>query len=161
MTESLSCAASEFDSGFMRAAVDSAKLAAEQGEVPIGAVIVDDGKILASAYNQPITTHDPCAHAEIIALRLAGELKQNYRLTSCDLYVTVEPCTMCLGAMIHARIRRLIYGASEPRFGAVEALLKTDRVSFNHYPAITKGVRSGECSELMKAFFRSRRSRNK
>ncbi len=141
----------------MKLALALARKAAVRGEVPIGAVVVKDGKILARGYNQPIRRNDPTAHAEIIALRKAAKKLGNYRLTGCDLYVTVEPCAMCLGAALNARIRNLIYGAADPKAGAVRSLLRFPVEKTNHRMAVTGGVLAGESAQLLKEFFRSRR----
>lgn len=146
------------DVRYMTLAIKAAKAAAERGEVPVGAVIVKDGNILAAAGNQPITSHDPTGHAEIRALRTAAETMENYRLPGTTLYVTLEPCLMCIGAIIHARIDRLVYGATDPKTGAVTSLypIGTDR-RFNHTLEITSGVMEHECGELLRQFFKARR----
>jgi tRNA(adenine34) deaminase len=146
------------DASWMQLALAQARLGAAAGEVPVGAVLVRDGVLLGAAFNRPIASHDPTAHAEIEALRAAGRDEHNYRLSGSTLYVTIEPCTMCVGAMIHARVARLVFGASEPRAGAVCShfhLLDTD--IFNHRIAWQGGVLAEECSALMTDFFRERR----
>jgi tRNA(adenine34) deaminase len=143
----------------MRAALEQARLAQAAGEVPIGAVIVLDDQIVAAGYNQPITAVDPTAHAEIVALRAAARAIDNYRLTNSVLYVTVEPCLMCVGAMIHARVREVVYGATEPRSGAlVSAARAHETPGLNHRVAITGGVLDDECREVIQAFFKARRT---
>ncbi len=142
----------------MDAALEQARLALAGGEVPIGAVLVIDEEIVARAYNQPISSCDPTAHAEIIVLREAARIVGNYRLTSADLYVTVEPCLMCVGALIHARVRNVIYGAAEPKTGAlVSAVRALDTPGLNHRFAVTGGVREGQARELIQEFFREKR----
>lgn len=147
--------------GWMREALSLAEQAAVAGEVPVGAIVVQDGEIIGRGFNQPIRTCDATAHAEIVAIRSASQFCNNYRLPGTTLYVTIEPCTMCLGAMIHARIERLVFGATEPRAGAIvsqASLLESDH--FNHRLAFTDGVLAEECSSLMQSFFRSRRKSN-
>jgi tRNA(adenine34) deaminase len=142
---------------FMILALAQARRAAEKGEVPVGAVVVRDGVVIARGYNQPIRLNDPTAHAEILALRKAARKLGNYRLTGCDLYVTVEPCAMCLGAALNARIRTLVYGADDPKAGAVRSLLSFPIEKTNHRMAVTGGVLAAEAAALLKEFFRSRR----
>jgi tRNA(Arg) A34 adenosine deaminase TadA len=142
----------------MRAALEQARAAGAAGEVPIGAVIALDGGIVAEGFNQPIGSSDPTAHAEIVALRGAARAVGNYRLTGATLCVTVEPCAMCLGAIVHARIATLIYGASEPKTGAVCSTMKLlDDPSWNHRPAVVAGVLADDCRALLQEFFRGRR----
>ena len=143
-----------YDRHWMQLALEQAQLAAANGEVPVGAVLVKDNQLIASGFNQPISSCDPSAHAEIVVLRAAAKNLSNYRLPDTTLYVTIEPCTMCVGAMIHARIARLVFGAPEPRAGATKLL---DSASFNHRIEIVGGVLADECRELMQAFFRERR----
>jgi tRNA(adenine34) deaminase len=144
----------------MRAALDQARLALAAGEVPIGAVIALDGRIIAAGYNQPISAIDPTAHAEIVALRAAARAVGNYRLTDAVLYVTVEPCLMCVGALVHARVREVVYGAAEPKSGAlVSAARAHETPGLNHRFAVTGGVVENECRDLIQAFFRERRDR--
>ncbi len=143
----------------MRAAVRQARRAAARGEVPVGAVIALGGAIIARGSNRPIGTTDPTAHAEIVALRRAARKMGNYRLPACDIYVTVEPCPMCLGALVQARIRRLVYGAPDPKAGAVESVMAFPFERMNHRPAIRAGVLADECAALLKEFFRTRRRR--
>jgi tRNA(adenine34) deaminase len=142
---------------FMHMALALAGRAAERGEVPVGAVVVRDGIVIARGYNQPIRRKDPTAHAEIVALRKAARKLGNYRLTGCDLYVTVEPCAMCLGAALNARIRTLIYGADDPKAGAVRSLLRFPIEKTNHRMALTGGILAAESAALLKMFFRARR----
>ena len=145
--------------GFMRAALEQARLALAAGEVPIGAVVVVDDRILASGYNQPISAHDPTAHAEIVALRAAAAAVGNYRLTGATLYVTVEPCLMCVGALVHARVAAVIYGAAEPKSGALASTARAHEMpGLNHRFAVTAGVLEGECRELIQEFFRQKRT---
>jgi tRNA(adenine34) deaminase len=134
-----------------------ARAAARAGEVPIGAVVVRDGRILGAGRNRTIAAADPSAHAEIVALRRAGRAAGNHRLGGATLYVTLEPCLMCLGAMVHARIDRLVYGAPDPKVGAVRRLRRAGRAGLNHRFAITAGARQAECAALLRAFFRRRR----
>ena len=144
---------------FMREALAQARLGADNGEVPVGAVLVVDGAIVARAFNQPIGRTDPTAHAEILGLRQAALAVGNYRLVDATLYVTIEPCLMCVGAMIHARVREVVFGAPEPRAGAlVSAVRALDVPGLNHRFAVTQGVLEDECRELMQAFFKDRRS---
>jgi len=138
-----------------------AEQAASIGEVPVGAIVVADGQVIGEGFNRPIESSDPTAHGEIVAMRNAAKAMANYRLTGCDLYVTIEPCTMCVGAMVHARIRRLIFGAPEPRAGALTSQLALmDAEHFNHRLDWTGGVLEKECSELIKDFFKRRRLPN-
>ena len=146
------------DRFFMGFALAEAQRAREIGEVPIGAVVVIDKQIVGSGHNQPILRKDPTAHAEILALRAAAERIGNYRLTDATLYVTIEPCAMCAGAMVNARVKRLVYGATEIRAGAVDSVFQIcNNSSLNHRIEVTSGVRAEECRELMQVFFRERR----
>lgn len=146
------------DERFMREALEQARLAAAAGEVPVGCVIVHDGQVVASGFNRPISRHDPTAHAEIEALRAAGAALGNYRLGGCTLYVTLEPCAMCAGAMVHARIGRLVYGAVDPRAGAAGSAFDLLRSpAFNHRLEVAGGVLEAECREMLLDFFRQRR----
>jgi tRNA(adenine34) deaminase len=143
---------------FMRAALEQARLAAEAGEVPVGAVVVIDGEVLGAGFNQPIGSHDPTAHAEIVAIRAAAARVGNYRLTGATLYVTVEPCLMCVGSMVHARIGTVVFGAPEPKAGAVVSTLAAHELpSLNHRMAAVGGVLEAECREVIQTFFRERR----
>jgi tRNA(adenine34) deaminase len=149
----------ETDEHFMRLALAEAESARELGEVPIGAVIVDNsGVVLAAASNRTITDSDPTAHAEILALRVAAKKIGNYRLTGCTLFTTIEPCVMCAGALVNARIQRLVFGAHDKRFGAVETKFRLcDSDDLNHRMEIRSGVLAEECRELMQSFFSGRR----
>ena len=144
----------------MRQALAQARIAAEFEEVPVGAVLIDaQGELIAVGHNQPISAQDPSAHAEIVVLRAAAQKLGNYRLPDTTLYVTLEPCTMCVGALVHARVGRLVYGATEPKTGAVESahqLFETGK--FNHRPVIEGGVLAGECAALLTRFFEKRRA---
>ncbi len=152
----------ERDHHFMRRAMALAARAEALGEVPVGAVVVVDDEVVGEGFNQPIARHDPTAHAEIMALRQAGRRLGNYRLTGATLYVTLEPCTMCGGAMVHARIGRVVFGAHDPRTGAAGSVLDVMRVShFNHQVRIDGGVLADECGEQLRAFFRQRRAAQK
>lgn len=142
----------------MRAALGEARKAAANGEVPIGAVVEIDDQIVAAAFNKPISSVDPTAHAEILALRMAALKAGNYRLTGATLCVTVEPCAMCVGALMHARIGTLIYGTPEPKTGAVRSTMKLlDDPSWNHRMVVVSGVLADECREMLQAFFKERR----
>jgi tRNA(adenine34) deaminase len=143
---------------FMRAALEQARLAAHAGEVPVGAVVVSAGEVVGAGFNQPIGSHDPTAHAEVVAIRAAAARVGNYRLTGATLYVTVEPCLMCVGAMVHARIRTVVFGATEPKAGAVVSTLAAHELpSLNHRMTAVGGVLEDECREVIQAFFRDRR----
>ena len=142
----------------MRAALVLARQAAKKDEVPVGAVVVRDKQIVGRGFNQPIGRHDPTAHAEIMALRDAAQTLGNYRLPGCTLVVTVEPCTMCAGALVHARIERLIFGAKEPKAGAVCSSARVlDNLGLNHKVTVIEGVLEKECTALMSGFFQGRR----
>ncbi len=144
----------------MGCALKLAQRAAEQGEVPVGAVLVRDGELLAEGWNHPIAAHDPTAHAEIVALRAAGRHAGNYRLPGATLYVTLEPCVMCVGAMIHARIERLVFGAYDPKTGAAGSVFDLLQApQHNHRVIATAGVLTESCGELLTNFFRARRSK--
>lgn len=150
--------ASPSDEHWMSRALELADLAEQAGEVPVGAVVVRDGELLGEGFNQPISGHDPTAHAEIVALRAAAQSEQNYRLPGAILYVTIEPCTMCIGAMIHARIARVVFGAPEPRAGAVVSQLQlADVTHYNHRMSYTQGVLADEAADKLRRFFRARR----
>lgn len=143
----------------MRQALAEAALAEAEGEVPIGAVVVQDGAVIGRGHNRTIQDHDPTAHAEIVALRAAARHADNHRLGGCDLYVTVEPCAMCAGAIVQARIERLFYGCDDPKAGAVRTHFQiADDPRLNHRAEITSGVLADECSALLKRFFLDRRS---
>jgi tRNA(adenine34) deaminase len=145
------------DEAFMGEALLEAKKAADNNEVPVGAVVVSDKKILSRAHNGTISLNDPTAHAEILAIREACGIKKNYRITSCDLYVTLEPCVMCLGAIFQARIGRLIFGAHDPKTGAVESIMKFPFDRMNHTLEIEAGILSEECGKILKEFFAGKR----
>ena len=142
----------------MGAALDEARRARDAGEVPIGAVVVIDGAIVGRGSNQPIAAGDPTAHAEIVAIREAARTTGNYRLAGATLYVTIEPCLMCVGALVHARVGTLVFGATEPRTGAIAStVLGGELPGLNHRFDVVAGVREDECRDLMQAFFRERR----
>jgi tRNA(adenine34) deaminase len=150
---------SKSDELFMEEALREAQRALALGEVPVGAVVVRNGQIVGRGCNRPITTNDPTAHAEIIALREAGFSIGNYRLFDCDLYVTVEPCAMCAGAITHARIRRLIYGADDPKAGSVHSILQVlNHPRLNHQVDVTFGVLAARAMDLLQSFFREKRN---
>ncbi len=152
-------AASADDAFWMRRALALARAAAAAGEVPVGAVLVRDGRPLAMARNAPIETNDPTAHAELRVLRRAGHRAGNYRLPGSSLYVTLEPCPMCAGALVHARVERLVYGAADPRAGAAGTVFDlVDNPALNHRLVVTGGVLEADCRELLQAFFRARRT---
>lgn len=142
----------------MEEALRAAQRALETGEVPVGAVVAHEGQIIARGWNRNIADSDPTAHAEIVALRAAGAVLGNYRLGDCDLFVTIEPCAMCAGAMVHARIRRLIFGADDPKAGAVHSVMQLlNHSQMNHRVKTQGGVLAGRSAELLQEFFRSRR----
>ena len=144
---------------WMRAALALAKQAAQHDEVPVGAVVIKDSQIVGSGFNQPIGRHDPTAHAEIIALRDAAQTLGNYRLPGCTLVVTLEPCTMCAGALVHARIEQLIFGTKEPKAGAVCSSARVlDNSGLNHKVTVVDGLLEKECRALMSSFFQGRRN---
>jgi tRNA(adenine34) deaminase len=150
--------AEDADAPFMRLALDQAHNAWALAEVPVGAVIVKDGQVIATGFNQPIGNSDPTAHAEIQAMRAAAELLGNYRLNHCEIYVTLEPCAMCAGAMQHARIKRLIYGAADPKTGACGSVVNLfDEPRLNHHTSVRAGVLAGEAGSLLSRFFADRR----
>jgi len=148
----------ELDRQFMQQALEQAGLAALAGEVPVGAVIVRNGKVIARAFNQPITNHDPSAHAEMLALRQAALAEENYRLPGTTLYVSLEPCTMCAGAMLHARVDRIVYGAADPKTGAAGSILDVfSSKQINHQTIVEGGMMAEECGQLLRDFFKERR----
>jgi tRNA(adenine34) deaminase len=160
MTASQSPAPGELQSDelWMEEALRCARRALEAGEVPVGAVVVHDGSIVGRGWNRNISDSDPTAHAEIIALREAGAAVGNHRLEACELFVTIEPCAMCAGAMVHARVKRLIYGADDPKAGAVHSVMQVlDHPQLNHNVEVRSGVLAGRCAEMLQAFFRNRR----
>lgn len=149
---------SEQDLYWMRQALEYADKAEQQNEIPVGAVLVKDGKFVAAGWNQSICNHDPSAHAEMLAIRSAGEEVENYRLIDCTLYVTLEPCPMCAGAMVHSRIKRLVFGATDEKTGAAGSVMDLVRhPQLNHQLEVTQGVLAQECSEKLSAFFKRRR----
>jgi tRNA(adenine34) deaminase len=143
---------------YMREALGEAQRAWDLGEVPVGAVVVKDGVVIARGFNQPIAGHDPTAHAEIVALRAAAQALGNYRLPGCELYVTLEPCVMCSGAMMHARLAKVVYGARDPKTGAAGSVVDLFATQLNHHTEAVGGVLDEECGSLLKAFFASRRA---
>jgi tRNA(adenine34) deaminase len=148
----------ELDRQFMEQALEQAQLAALAGEVPVGAVIVRNGEVISKAFNQPITNHDPSAHAEMLALRYAALSAENYRLPGATLYVTLEPCIMCAGAMLHARVDRIVYGAADPKTGAAGGVLDVfSSKQINHQTVIEGGMMAQECGQLLRDFFKERR----
>ena len=146
------------DEKWMRIALNEANLAMDENEIPVGAVLVKNGKLIAQSHNQPINKNDPTAHAEIQLLREAGLQQKNYRLIGSTLYVTLEPCAMCFGAMIHARIERVVFGASDPKTGVCGSCINLNEESFfNHKISITGGILKNESSELLRLFFKTKR----
>lgn len=142
----------------MRQAIAQAHNAWALGEVPVGAVIVKDGQVIATGFNQPIGTHDPTAHAEIMALRAAATVLGNYRLPGCELYVTLEPCAMCSGAMMHARLARVVFGAADPKTGACGSIVDLfAQQKLNHHTEVAGGLLADDCAALLKEFFAARR----
>ena len=148
----------ELDRQFMQQALSQAKLAAAAGEVPVGAVLVRDGQVISTGFNRPITNSDPSAHAEMMALRAAAQSESNYRLPGTTLYVTLEPCTMCAGAMLHARVGRVVFGASDPKTGAAGSVLNIfSEKQINHQTQVEGGIMGEECGQLLRDFFKERR----
>ncbi len=146
------------DQAYMRRALELARHAEAAGEVPVGALVVLENEIIGEGWNQPIVSHDPTAHAEIVALRAASQHAKNYRLPGAVLYVTLEPCAMCAGAMVHARIARVVYGATDPKTGAAGSVFNLlDSSALNHRPQLTSGVLAEECGAMLKEFFQTRR----
>ena len=147
------------DIGFMQLALRQAHAAAEAGEVPVGAVVVRAGQVIATGHNAPLSSHDPTAHAEVNAMRAAAQALGNYRLDDCTLYVTLEPCTMCSGAALHARFKRVVFGASEPKTGAAGSVLNVFATeALNHQTQVTSGVLATECAQVLQDFFEQRRA---
>jgi len=148
----------ELDQQYMRMAIEQAQLAAQSGEVPVGAVLVRDGQVISKAFNKPIANHDPSAHAEILTLREAALVEQNYRIPGATLYVTLEPCAMCSGAMLHARVGRVVYGAADPKTGAAGSVLDLfSSKQINHQTSVEGGIMGEECGQLLRDFFKGRR----
>jgi tRNA(adenine34) deaminase len=144
---------------FMRLALEQAAKAAAAGEVPVGAVVVADGRVIGAGFNRPISSHDPTAHAEVVAIREAATVLGNYRLTGATVYVTVEPCLMCVGAMVHARVELIVYGAPEPKAGALESMTKAHELpGLNHRLNAIGGVLADDSRTLLQAFFQARRA---
>jgi tRNA(adenine34) deaminase len=157
-TPERSDAATSTDELWMEEALRCAQRALEGGEVPVGAVVVYDGKVVGRGWNQNISDSDPSAHAEVMALREAGANLGNHRLGDCDLFATIEPCAMCAGALVHARVRRLVYGADDPKAGAVHSVMQVlNHPGLNHKIDVCGGVLAGRCSEILQTFFRNRR----
>lgn len=147
------------DQHFMQLALEQAQHAWSLGEVPVGAVVVKDGEVIAVGYNQPIGRHDPTAHAEIVALRAAAERLGNYRLPGCELFVTLEPCVMCSGAMMHARLARVVYAAQDPKTGAAGSVVNLfEQEQLNHHTQVQGGMLADEASAMLRSFFAERRS---
>jgi tRNA(adenine34) deaminase len=148
----------ELDRQFMQQALDQAKLAGAAGEVPVGAVLVRDGQVISRGFNQPISNSDPSAHAEMMALRSAAQNESNYRLPGTTLYVTLEPCTMCAGAMLHARVERVVFGAADPKTGAAGSVINVfSEKQINHQTQVEGGIMSEECGQVLRNFFKERR----
>ena len=146
----------------MRLALDQAHNALLVGEVPVGAVILREGKVIATGYNRPITTHDPTAHAEIVALRHAATLLRNYRLPECELFVTLEPCAMCAMALVHARLKRVVFGAADPKTGAAGSVIDLfAQPRLNHHTTVVGGVMDQACGQLLRDFFADKRARRR
>jgi len=150
------------DELFMEEALGAAQRALEAGEVPVGAAVVCDGLVVGRGWNRNLTDSDPTAHAEIIALREAGKALGNHRLGDCELFVTIEPCAMCAGALVHARLKRLVYGADDPKAGAIHSVIQVlNHPQLNHQMEVRGGVLAGRCAELLQSFFRARRNEQK
>jgi tRNA(adenine34) deaminase len=147
------------DEVWMEEALRQAQRALQAGEVPVGAVVTFQGQVVGRGFNRTLLDGDPTAHAEIVALREAAHVLRNHRLLECEMYATLEPCPMCAGALVHARLRRLVYGADDPKAGAVHSVLQVlNHPALNHRLAVESGVLAGRCRELLQAFFRSRRA---
>ena len=146
------------DESWMEQALEQARLAAQAGEVPVGALVIKDGEIIGLGHNRNLLDHDPAAHAEIVALRQAAARLGNHRLTGCEMFVTIEPCAMCAGALVHARLARLVYGASDPKAGAAGSVLQVlNHPGLNHKIEIRSGVLAEKCSGILQKFFREKR----
>lgn len=145
------------DKKYMRLALAQAKRAGDRGEVPVGAVLVSQGRVVSRGHNRPLRESDPTAHAEILAIRRACRKRKNSRLTDCDLYVTLEPCAMCLGAIVQARLRQVVYGAPDPKAGAVRSVMKFPFEKLNHRPEVKGGLLAEECGLVLKEFFGPKR----
>ena len=149
----------ERDEAWMRMALDQARLGGKTGEVPIGALVIKDGELIATGHNRNLLDHDPSAHAEIVALREAASRLGNHRLPGCEMFVTIEPCAMCAGALVQARVARLVYGAADPKAGAVSSVLQViNHPGLNHKMEVVPGILEQECSEILQNFFRKKRS---
>jgi tRNA(adenine34) deaminase len=146
------------DQRFMELALEQARAAQRAGEVPIGAVVAAEDRVLGAAFNQPIRAGDPTAHAEVLALREAAKARGNYRLPGASVYVTVEPCLMCTGALVNARIARVVFGVTEPKWGALRSLLRVDQLPLNHRFEVAEGLMADECRRLLLEFFQSKRA---
>jgi tRNA(adenine34) deaminase len=152
-------ATQDSDELWMREALRCAQRALDAGEVPVGAVVVHQGKIIGRGWNRNLADRDPTAHAEVVALREAGTAMGNHRLSDCDLFATIEPCAMCAGALVHARIRRLVYGADDPKAGAVHSVMHVlNHPGLNHKMEVRSGVLAAQCAEVLQEFFRVRRT---
>ena len=148
----------ERDAAWMRMALEQARLAGEAGEVPVGALVIKDEELIARGHNRNLLDHDPSAHAEVVALRDAASRLGNHRLVGCEMFVTIEPCAMCAGALVHARLARLVYGAADPKAGAVTSVLQViNHPGLNHKMEVEPGVLEQECSEILQDFFRQKR----
>ena len=148
----------ERDAAWMRMALEQARLAGKAGEVPVGALVIKDGELIARGHNRNLLDHDPSAHAEVVALRDAASRLGNHRLVGCEMFVTIEPCAMCAGALVHARLARLVYGAADPKAGAVTSVLQViNHPDLNHKMEVEPGVLEQECSEVLQDFFRQKR----
>lgn len=159
MTSAADAAGSERDRHYMRLALEAADEARAAGEVPVGAVVVRGDDVIARGFNRPIGGHDPSAHAEMAALRAAAQILQNYRMPGCELYVTLEPCLMCSGAIMHARLARVVFGARDPKTGACGSVIDAfANPQLNHHTSVTGGVLADACSAALKSFFAERRS---